>query len=325
MEFFDRKEDVMDIQLTPLGKRLMQLGQFKPKSYAFYDNDIMYNGDYAGTKETQNEIQERIKEVPRIKQQVYLYSAEGKIKSNTVDSEFMTFNENLFQDKSLTGTQTLTSENNLQREESLQRQWEMFGPLGDMSFHADLLPVWNIDFYDAELTGSVIVATGSNNERIPGLRCDPQFKFVLKKETPEQVFTEDGLWTTKTPPTQDGTYLSLKPQALFIKISEKNTHFLNDNVDIEVYRVLSDGEEQQLYFNPPGGSLVGSPQTVDYWFDILIDSEIQDEKYCEAVRSEKLESTYTDKFIFDCEDLKEENVTVNQIYDIPDEEVEICD
>ena len=34
MEFFDKKEEVLDIQITPLGKRLMQMGQFKPHSYA---------------------------------------------------------------------------------------------------------------------------------------------------------------------------------------------------------------------------------------------------------------------------------------------------
>ena len=34
MEFFDKKEEVIDLQITPLGKRLLQLGQFKPDSYA---------------------------------------------------------------------------------------------------------------------------------------------------------------------------------------------------------------------------------------------------------------------------------------------------
>ena len=110
MEFFNKKEEVLDIQITPLGKRLLQLGQFKPKFYAFYDNDILYDGKYGGLTETQNEIQERIKEVPRIKQQTYLYSPEEKINSNTTDKDLMIFNENLFQDRSLTGVQTLTKE-----------------------------------------------------------------------------------------------------------------------------------------------------------------------------------------------------------------------
>ena len=68
-----------------------------------------------------------------------------------------------------------------------------------------------------------------------------------------------------------------------------------------------------------------SPGTVEYWFDIMVDSEIPDEHYCKAVKDEKLETTYTDKFIFDCEDLVQENIAVDQIYEIPDDEVEICD
>jgi len=346
MEFFDRKQDVMDVEITPLGKRLMQLGQFKPKYYAFYDNDILYDGNYAGTTEVQNDIQERIKVTPRIRQQVYLYSAEGKINSNTTDSDLMTFNENLFQNESLTGMQTLVNEYNLQREESRQRQFEMYGPLGNMSFHADSIPAWNIDFFEAKLTGSTTIATGSNNERIPTLECDIQYKFKIKtvpvtdsqnspdidlindEDNDDESFLEmsdDGLWTSMTPVTQDGTFLVLNSDALFIKASENNTQFLNDNFDIEVYRVGSKGEEEKLFFNPPGGSLAGSPGTVEYWFDIMVDSEISDEQYCKAVKSEKLETTYTDKFIFNCDDLVKENIAVDQIYEIPDDEVEICD
>jgi len=89
MEFFNKKEEVLDIQITPLGKRLLQLGQFKPVAYAFFDNDIVYDGKFAGLLEKQNDIKERIKEVPRIKQQTFLYSPEEKIQSNTEESDLM--------------------------------------------------------------------------------------------------------------------------------------------------------------------------------------------------------------------------------------------
>tara|TARA_Y100000034_G_scaffold135032_1_gene205413 strand:+ start:910 stop:1899 length:990 start_codon:yes stop_codon:yes gene_type:complete len=329
MEFFDRKQDVMDVEITPLGKRLMQLGQFKPKYYAFYDNDILYDGNYAGTTEVQNDIQERIKVTPRIKQQVYLYSAEGKINSNTTDSDLMIFDENLFQDQSLNGMQTLVNEYNLQREESKQRQFEMYGPLGNMAFHADSIPAWNIDFFEAKLTGSTTISTGSNNERIPTLECDLQYKFKIKtvdEEDPSFVdLSNEELWVGMTTPTEDGSYLLLKGDALFIKVAENNTQFLNDNFDIEVYRVDSKGEEEKLFYTPIGSMLASSPETVNYWFDVMVDSEIPNEIYCKAVKSEKLDTTYTDKFIFDCDDLVQENIAVDQIYEIPDDEVEICD
>jgi len=49
MKFFNPKEEVLDIQLTQQGKRLLSMGKFKPKYYAFYDDDIIYDSSYAGT------------------------------------------------------------------------------------------------------------------------------------------------------------------------------------------------------------------------------------------------------------------------------------
>ena len=43
MAFLDRKEQVMDTQLTQYGKRLLAKGKFKPAYYAFYDDDIIYD------------------------------------------------------------------------------------------------------------------------------------------------------------------------------------------------------------------------------------------------------------------------------------------
>lgn len=335
MEFFNKKEEVLDIQITPLGKRLLQLGQFKPKFYAFYDNDILYDGKYGGLTETQNEIQERIKEVPRIKQQTYLYSPEEKINSNTTDKDLMIFNENLFQDRSLTGVQTLTKEYNIQKQENKQKQFEMFGPLGNMSFQADSVPTWNIDFFEARLTGSTTISTGSFSERIPNLNCDIQYKFKINKINPakltnpqdndELIQIEDQLFITTTPISKDGTYLKLKPDALFIKATENNTNFLDENFDIEIFHIDSDGNEQQLFFESQETGLKRTPMTVEYWFNVMVDSEIPDKEYCKQVKSEKLETTYTDKFIFNCDDLVKENIAIDQIYNIPDEETEPCD
>ena len=41
MEFFNKKEEVIDLQLTQYGKYLLSLGKFKPVYYAFYDDGIV--------------------------------------------------------------------------------------------------------------------------------------------------------------------------------------------------------------------------------------------------------------------------------------------
>ena len=331
MEFFDRKQEVLDIQLTPLGKRLMQIGRLKPKFYAFYDDDIIYDGQYAGVTETQNEIYDRIKETPRVKQQTYLYSVEEKINKNTTTNDFPIYQENLFQSMLEPGT---TATIKTEAIEKKQLELEGFGPLGNMSYNTKQMPIWMVDFYEAKLTGSLSVTTGSCNENIPKLECDVQYKIKIDQTSPEfatqmgapgevsevDFETEDG---DTTYISADGSYLSVVEDSLFIKVLEKNTDFLNENFDVEVFRIMSDGTEERLYFS--GITDNSEPDTVEYYFDFNVDSEISEEAYCRAVKSEKLEKTYTDTFIFNCSDLEEKITTSTNVYDIPDDEVEACD
>ena len=44
MEFFNSKEDVLEIKLTQYGKFIYSKGKFKPTYYAFMDDDILYDG-----------------------------------------------------------------------------------------------------------------------------------------------------------------------------------------------------------------------------------------------------------------------------------------
>ncbi len=61
--FIDKKERVFDIELTSYGKYLLSVGKFKPSYYAFYDDNIIYDKQYAHSTatENQNDIDARIK------------------------------------------------------------------------------------------------------------------------------------------------------------------------------------------------------------------------------------------------------------------------
>ena len=48
MSFFDSKQEVLKIELTPYGKKKLAQGTFKPKYYSFHDDDILYDAEYAG-------------------------------------------------------------------------------------------------------------------------------------------------------------------------------------------------------------------------------------------------------------------------------------
>ena len=76
MSFFNKKEEVLDIELTQLGKYLLSKGKFKPVFYVFSDDEILYNVEYAGgnpekSKQASTRIQ---KETPRFKT---LYEHDG--------------------------------------------------------------------------------------------------------------------------------------------------------------------------------------------------------------------------------------------------------
>ena len=44
-KFLNKKEQVIDFQLTPYGNYLLSTGVFKPAYYAFYDSNILYDKD----------------------------------------------------------------------------------------------------------------------------------------------------------------------------------------------------------------------------------------------------------------------------------------
>ena len=51
MEFFNKKQDVIDIQITPFGRHLMSKGVFNPAFYSFHDDNILYNSEKGGFTE----------------------------------------------------------------------------------------------------------------------------------------------------------------------------------------------------------------------------------------------------------------------------------
>jgi len=77
--FFDDKEEVMTIELTEWGKYLYSIGKFKPKFYAFSDDEVLYDGSYAGlTTEEQKDIEDRVmNNTPYLKPHVRLTEAKG--------------------------------------------------------------------------------------------------------------------------------------------------------------------------------------------------------------------------------------------------------
>ena len=77
MSFFNKKEEVYHIELTPYGRYLLSIGKLKPHHYRFFDDDVAYDSDFISKTETQNETHKRIlDEIERyfdLEKMVYFY------------------------------------------------------------------------------------------------------------------------------------------------------------------------------------------------------------------------------------------------------------
>ena len=82
VRFFNQKEEVINIELTPFGKDQFSRGLFSPAFYAFYDGSIIYDGEYANITETQNQITNRITtETPKLQTNTKFSSDPGSVYS----------------------------------------------------------------------------------------------------------------------------------------------------------------------------------------------------------------------------------------------------
>ena len=92
MEFFNKKEEVIDLKLTQFGRLLLSKGKFKPVYYSFFDEGILYDGARGDITEDQNDIQYRIKNTtPYMKNTAEFLSADqiakrGELVPNEIDA-----------------------------------------------------------------------------------------------------------------------------------------------------------------------------------------------------------------------------------------------
>ena len=83
MKFINKKEQVIDLEITPYGKSLFSMGRFKPTYYAFFDEDVLYDSEYGGFSEHQNSASVRIRDAFQLETQAFFYGVEKQVKEAT--------------------------------------------------------------------------------------------------------------------------------------------------------------------------------------------------------------------------------------------------
>ena len=342
MKFFDPKEDIIDMKITPHGKYLLSMGRFQPTMYAFFDDDILYDNKFAQSGSTtkadepQNDIEPRIQEnTPRIKTQtMYRGSQIGVFHNNpNVIGELM---PGIYQCK----------DGVYPPPQSPDKEYLLYDPLGTSAYNSDKMPAWAINFLKAPLVSAEVALTGANNEIpttfIPQLNCDIKNKvdkipFDAKlqniyygegnslqpiEESDSEIYDDQIVFP-------NGTSLEYTKDFILLQVEEANTEFIKDNFKIEIFEIKSQtnalGEYSEvlkkLYFDDKQNKSNASDY-VEHFFDIEIDDEIDPVEFCAlSKQNNKIENIYVDNTFICPDKTKAPTVSLN-IYSTGDNENE---
>jgi len=334
-EFFNRKEEVIDLQLTQHGKRLLAQGVLQPVYYSFHDEDILYDGGYGGVTEEQNDIHDRIKSAVRPKTQYVFAGIESNI-NLSVDAKILNNYATPLVNKSF-----VTAEDRLD---------VLPYCLGTTDPNTNNAPAWGIGVYRAQISSSAAYYSGSaGNINIPQLNVIHQINtYVGLDETEAKIqnfdgpadaaakllYAQDTFETDQGQPAQvfqisnkfqDGTFLFEDQDYVFADLRENNTTNMVQNFDLEIFEVTYETDDKtgatkeiitQMKFMPdPFIEDTGivdeeelnyqyatpTPEYVEYYFDLNVDEEIEDRILCQVDFENKKESIFADSRLeFDC-------------------------
>lgn len=299
MAFFNKEEEVLDIQLTPYGKRLLSQGKFKPAKYAFFDKGILYDSTAGGFVEIQNNAQDRIlDDTPFLKTQAVYSGRELAATEIYEDIDGAVYDV----------------------QQTADRHYSLGMALGTSAQTSNYAPSWRVKALQGELNGFVQYDTGSlPTQKIPQLQIDSQYETFLHiyptglEEGPEELgaCSDEPGFLANT----GQQIIRVSGSALVLQIEEDNTPFYNENFDMEIFEVetvtvanidtpgLPAAERHQIeklkplfFIRSPelikNGILLDESEIekippaeidvtcVDYFLKISIDSEISEDVLC---------------------------------------------
>jgi hypothetical protein len=243
MEFFNRKEEVLDIQLTQYGKYLLSKGKLRPKYYAFYDGDLTYDSNYGGFNENQVETEDRIKETSRIKALSAFEGAETRMKKITQGEALnnLDIDEKAMLLQQVQPTQT--------------RYYGLGGLLGSSALTSVKAPAWSIRFLEGEMKGSTTNYTGSiRNQLIPQIEIKLETKIepVSDSTVSDTIELDESLGHADLDTAleeasvqmyaefEDLSSFRIKNDTAVIEILEFNAPRRNYNFDVEIFKIEED-------------------------------------------------------------------------------------
>jgi hypothetical protein len=261
MTFLNKKEDVIDIAVTPHGKYLISKGKFKPKFYAFFDDDIIYDGKYADLSEDQNDITSRIKESLSLRP--------TPVTSGSLNDDMA----------------PITADSPITRKANFM----LSNPLGTSDLRSDHYPAWQVEIQPTSQPISGTVEYKAPFRQRADMTEIPQINFEIQWTyfVPATGEEED----------KDAAAYNVADEKILLSIEELNVFDkFNGNFEIEAFLLDQDGKQVRDLkfitddaFDEQTGILMATTEEqigsryprldssyVEYFLDVKVDEEIKD-------------------------------------------------
>ncbi len=211
MTFFNKKEDVMKIELTPHGRNLLMKGELKPEYYAFFDDDILYDSQAGGFSENNTQTKVRIlTDTPSLTPQTTHTGVESKYQDMTTTED-----DNILINPIGTNKPSSKKANG----------WEATAILGEFSS--------SLSYISSSLGTSPIQGTISPLYNIPQIECELNFTMSLGRLGQDNYISKDYLTSDIA---NDDTFLNLEQDEMLLHLLEKNGFSYKDALSIEVFK-----------------------------------------------------------------------------------------
>ena len=296
MTLFNKKEDVLKIELTPHGRRLLSLGKLKPLYYSFLDDDILYDVARGGTTENNSQSKNRIlSETPYMKPQTNYKGVESSL-SNEDDKV-----EQVIYLQQKIGTNNTA--------EIRAASWNTTALLGEINS-----------------TSEVLSGSGTATQPIPQLEMTIEYTMSAGDRNDFETSNTGLLFNRDLPILikPDGSYVKIQKEQILLNIFERNGFFHKDSYEIEVYMYEQDeiNIDRKLKFASEKFEIVNNmlmdessiveeeitTDFVEYYLDITTDKQIPKEDVCKGVRRLKAKDIFLDLEV-ECPD--RDNVDIN--------------
>lgn len=303
MEFFNRKEEVLDVELTQYGKYLLSVGKFKPSYYAFFDDDVIYDLQYQGNPpndaeaetsptENQKDTEKRIKETARIKVQHNFYTVDKSSKQSENDTD----NHGSAPDTPLVGPpigdpesiEKLNSKIAFAYSTHFKNEYHGVKlPLGTIDYASIYSPAWQVNFMNGFLKSSVNHGGYGGNSKY-GIKKVPQLEVEVTFNTSvgqNQYLDPSDNQTSRAIPGsvqpgvnneifENGNFIKIEEDYILLDVQEINGLFGLDKFDLEIFEIEQEGTSnenlKQLFFGTVGN---GPEILFESEFDLLEDEQ----------------------------------------------------